>query len=269
MIASPLHPLGFISDTLALLSALPLGLAFGFLLERAGFANPRNVVGQFLLTDLRVLKMMFTALVTAMLGVLALAHFSLIDLSLLLIPPTHLPDQLIGGALLGLGLITAGYCPGTSVVGAATGRIDAWLCLVGISLGVMLFAAIDPSIAGLLGRASATRSSLPQVLGIPSGWIALAVTIMAAAAFLAAEWVEIHFGGKPPNGQTLLSGQDDHLSRILIGGLLALALFLACTKTPPRPTPPIPSQPIPAARPQAPALPQPPTPTPRPLPSGC
>jgi len=261
---APFHPLGFMSDTAALLSALPLGMAFGAFLERSGFANPRNVIGQFLGTDLRVLKMMFTALVTTMIGILALDHLALIDTSLLFIPPTHLSAQLIGGALLGLGLITAGYCPGTSIVGAATGRIDAWTCLAGLSLGVILFAVLDPVLSGILGHAVATRSTLPQLLGVPTGWIVLAVTILATGAFLLAEWVEIRLGGKQPDAQPLLSGSPHQGSRWIIGGLVLFAAFLAGMGDPSRA-----ANSTPTLKPMGPTTPPAAIPTPRRMPSGC
>lgn len=228
---APLYPLGLLSDIAALILAVPLGAAFGILLERAGFANPRNVVGQFYGTDLRVLKMMFTALITAMIGLVGLAQMGWIDLSLLYVPATQITGNLLGGGFLGLGFIAAGYCPGTTVVGAASGRIDAWVCLLGLGLGVALFAGID----GSLGLGNGTRSLLPQALGLPMGWVVLAVALMAAGAFVVAELAEIRFGGKIRQKQNLLAGSDGQVARVIVVGLVLLAVVVAFASDPGRP----------------------------------
>jgi hypothetical protein len=224
---APLYPLGLLSDAAALAWAVPLGAAFGVLLERAGFGDPRRVVGQFYGTDLRVLKMMFTALVTAMIGALTLAHLGILDLDLVQIPPTRLVANALGGLLLGFGFITAGFCPGTALVGSAGLRSDAWWCVAGLAVGVMLFAIMDPALSPIMHEAAATRSTLPQALGWPIGSVVLAVTLLAIGAFVVAEVVEIRLGGLPRAGQALLTGADRQRSRAIVGSLLAAAALLA------------------------------------------
>ena len=49
-----------------LASALGIGAAFGWTLERAGLGNARKLAGQFYGTDFTVVKVMFSAIVTAM-----------------------------------------------------------------------------------------------------------------------------------------------------------------------------------------------------------
>ena len=54
----------------AFVAALVIGMAFGFVLERAGFGSSRKLAGIFYLRDMTVLKVMFTAVITAMLGLI-------------------------------------------------------------------------------------------------------------------------------------------------------------------------------------------------------
>jgi hypothetical protein len=47
----------------------------------------------------------------------------------------------VGGALVGAGFAVGGYCPGTSVAGLCSGRLDALVFVVGVVLGTIGFAA--------------------------------------------------------------------------------------------------------------------------------
>ena len=105
----------------AVWAALPIGFAFGWFLERGGLGNARKLAGQFYLTDLTVFKVMFSAIVTAALGVFWSERIGLLDLSQVAVPPTFIMPQLIGGLVFGVGFITGGLCPGTSCVAAASG----------------------------------------------------------------------------------------------------------------------------------------------------
>ena len=114
-------------------SGLILGGAFGYVLERAGFGNPCKLTAQFRLTDWSVFKVMFTAIVFAAVGLMIVERLGLIDASDLFVPPAFLGAAALGGALVGAGFAIGGYCPGTSVVGLMSGRIDAGIFLVGLS----------------------------------------------------------------------------------------------------------------------------------------
>ena len=65
---------------LAMLAAVFVGFGFGFVLERAGFGNARKLLGQFYGNEMVMLKVMFTAIVTAVLGTVVLAGVGLLDL---------------------------------------------------------------------------------------------------------------------------------------------------------------------------------------------
>jgi hypothetical protein len=112
--------------------ALVLGLGFGYCLERAGFGSARKLTAVFYLYDMAVVKVMFTAIVTAMAGLFALSAAGFLDLGELYLEPTNFVAQALGGAVFGAGFIVGGYCPGTSIAAIATGRKDAKVFAVGM-----------------------------------------------------------------------------------------------------------------------------------------
>ncbi len=134
----PLVPF-IIGNEFNLIIALLVGIGFGFVLEQAGFSSTKKLVGLFYGYDFTVLKVFFTAGVTAMTGVLLLSHLGFLDLSLIYINPTFLWSALIGGAIMGIGFIVGGFCPGTSVCAAAIGKLDALAFVFGGALGVFAF----------------------------------------------------------------------------------------------------------------------------------
>lgn len=201
---SPLFKYGLFGDEFSLIVAFAIGIGFGFFLERAGFGKARLLAAQFYFKDLRVLKVMFTAIVTAMVGVFFLARFGVLDLSLVYLTPTFLAPQIVGGLILGVGFVIGGYCPGTSCVSAATGRVDGIVYLVGMIAGLVGFAEIYPLIAPLVKLTPFGQTTLAQQFNIPYGFLVCAVVLMAIVAFIAAEWAEGKFGGKAPDADSLL-----------------------------------------------------------------
>jgi hypothetical protein len=157
-----------------LAAALLLGVGFGFLLERAGFGSARRLTAVFYLYDMAVLKVMFTAIITAMIGLAALAAAGALDLSELWVTPTNVAAQLAGGLVFGLGFLVGGYCPGTSMVAAATGRIDAIVFAVGLVTGLVAYAELMPGVDVWIREHGQGDLTLPQVLGVPMGWLVLA-----------------------------------------------------------------------------------------------
>ena len=173
-----------------LLIAFAIGVAFGFALERAGLGSARKLTGQFFFRDFTVLKVMFSAILTAMLGTFWLGRLGLIDFAFLYIPDTHLLPQLAGGAIFGLGFALAGLCPGTSCVSAATGRGDGAAVVAGLFAGItvtgLFFSQLQPFYESGGGRAW----TLPHLLHLPYGVVVLLVVVMALAAFAGCEFVE-------------------------------------------------------------------------------
>lgn len=187
---APLYKYGLFGDEASLLVAFLIGIGFGFFLERAGFGSARKLVAQFYLTDLRVFKVMFTAIVTAMLGVFYLAWAGFLDLSLVYLTPTYLVPQIVGGLILGFGFVIGGYCPGTSMVALATGKLDAVWFILGVVAGTLVFGEAYPAIAGFFNSTDMGQVTIPGLFGLPYGLVVFAVVLMALGGFLGAEAIE-------------------------------------------------------------------------------
>lgn len=194
--SAPFYKFGLFGEEASLVLAFAIGIGFGFFLERAGFGSARKLVAQFYLDDLAVFKVMFTAIVTAMLGLTYLGWLGLLDLRLVYLVPTWLWPQIVGGLLLGVGFVVGGYCPGTSVAAIATGKLDGLLYLLGILGGTLGFACAFPLLKSFYLSGSYGALTLPQVLHLPYGVVVLAVVLMAVGGFAGAGWVEKRFGAR-------------------------------------------------------------------------
>jgi uncharacterized membrane protein YedE/YeeE len=193
---TPLYKYGFFGEEFSLLVAFALGLGFGFFLERAGFGSARKLAAQFYLYDMSVFKVMFTAIVTAMLGVTYLGWIGVLDLDLVYLVPTHLGPQVVGGLVLGVGFVVGGYCPGTSVAALATGRIDAMLYALGIFAGTFVYAEVYPAIKGFVNSDPMGQVTLPEVFGLPWGLVVFAVVLIAVVGFWGATKIERWAGSR-------------------------------------------------------------------------
>ena len=196
VIMAPFYKYGFFGDEMSLVLAFVLGTGFGFFLERAGFGSARKLAAQFYLYDMSVFKVMFTAIVTAMLGVTYLGWLGWLDLSLVYLVPTHLVPQIVGGLVLGVGFVVGGYCPGTSVASLATGRIDGFVYAFGIGAGTLVYAEVFPWIKDFVNSNDMGQVTLPEVFDLPWGLLVFAVVLIAVAGFSAATFVERRIGDR-------------------------------------------------------------------------
>ena len=147
--------------------AILIGIAFGYILERAGFGNAKKIAAEFYFEDFTMLKVFFSAMVTGAVGLLLLNWFGILDLSKIFIPRTYIWGQLLGGAILGLGFGFGGYCPGTSMVSASTGKLDGMAFVFGAFLGTMSFGDIFYNwLKGAYLGGSLGRITLPEFFGI-------------------------------------------------------------------------------------------------------
>ena len=195
---APLAKFDLFGPELGLVFAFMLGIGFGAALEMGGLGNARKLAAQFYFRDLTVFKVMFTGIVTAMVLMLLSAHLGWMDLSRLYINPTYWWPQIVGGLVLGFGFIIGGYCPGTSVVAATTGKIDGMLFLVGAMVGMAVFGLAFPLIEPLFMAGHMEGSpTVPSFLRVRPGLIALVMVVVALAGFVAAEWAERRFGDGP------------------------------------------------------------------------
>lgn len=173
-----------------MLLALLVGLGFGFALERAGFGRADNLAAIFYGRDFRVLRVMFTAIVTCALGLYFLDGAGLLPLASLKLMETFWVPQAVGGFLLGAGFIIGGYCPGTGLVGAASGKIDAIWFLSGLGAGTLAFSLTLPWVEEFQLRGGMGELLLAEALHLPRWAAALALLALALGAFRLAGWVE-------------------------------------------------------------------------------
>jgi hypothetical protein len=190
---APFFKYGMFGEDANLVLAFLIGTGFGFALERAGFGSARKLVSQFYLNDLAVFKVMFTAIVTAMLGVTYLGWLGWLDLSLVYLVPTYLGPQIAGGLILGVGFVVGGYCPGTSVAATATGRVDGLIYLLGITAGIFAFAEAYPLLKGFYLSGAGVAMTLPATFGLPYGVVVFAVVLIAVGGFYGAGLLEKKF----------------------------------------------------------------------------
>lgn len=168
-----------------LFTALAIGAAFGFTLERAGLGDAKKLSGQFYLRDFTVFKVMMTAIVTAMLGLFWLGRLDIIPFAALHVPETFLLPQATGGLVFGIGFVICGLCPGTSCVAAASGRIDGLAVVAGLFAGVLMAGLAFPLYAMFYNATPMGVLTLPRLTGLPYGVIVAAVTAVALLAFAA------------------------------------------------------------------------------------
>jgi len=174
----------------AIYAALAIGIAFGWCLERAGMGSARKLAGQFYLTDLTVFKVMFSAIVTAMLGAFWLGRIGLLDLSRVYVPETYVVPQIVGGLVFGAGFAIGGLCPGTSCVAAVTGRGDGLMLLLGMFSGVLVTGLAFSKLEHFYLSTARGSFTLPQLLHIPYGVAVAGVVCIALGGFQIAEAIE-------------------------------------------------------------------------------
>ncbi|MDW8290930.1 MAG: YeeE/YedE thiosulfate transporter family protein [Armatimonadota bacterium] len=192
----PLVP-DLISENLNYILALFIGIAFGAILEQAGFSSSRRLVGLFYGYDFTVLRVFFTAGIVGMIGVMALEHFGLLDLNQVYVNPTFLWSAIVGGLIMGLGFVIGGYCPGTSFCAAAIGKKDALALIGGAVVGVFLFGEAYPLLKGLYTAAHYGSPRISETLGISPSLFAFLMTLIALAAFGGVSLIERRVQGQP------------------------------------------------------------------------
>jgi hypothetical protein len=174
---------------MAIAQALGLGFLFGWMLHKAGLTRYATIVNVFRLRDLTVIRFMLVALVVGGIGVqllldLGVAHGAPV-------PSTRLAANLIGGIVFGVGMATAGYCPGTIVAQAGEGHLDAWVAgLGGLIAGALGFGLLQPIVMPRLATIGAFgRVTVAELVGA-SPWLVLLVfaQVVAVLALVGGLW---------------------------------------------------------------------------------
>ena len=196
----PLHESGMVSG-------LVCGILFGYVLENAGFGSPAKLTAQFRLNDWSVFKVMFTAIVVAAFGLWALRALGLMAPDTVSVPPALVMASAVGGALVGAGFAVGGYCPGTSVVGMASGRIDALVFIVGLLVGTFAFAAwYGPAIRSMMAIGEIIDGdTFTDAYGVSEPILLGALGLTLVAVFYAGSWFERRTSG-PVTAQQAVAG---------------------------------------------------------------
>jgi hypothetical protein len=184
----------------AMALAVLAGFGFGFMLEKAGFGDARKLLRQFFGTEMVMLKVMFSAVATAVIATALLDGVGLVDLRALghlIATPTFLWPMIAGGLLIGAGIAFSGYCPGTDFVGMASGKLDAVVAYAGVVLGQVLAAELDhlEGFKRFFESGAKGQLFLYDLLGVPAAVLALAIAVVAIGSFLFGEWVERKVAG--------------------------------------------------------------------------
>ncbi|CAN5592804.1 YeeE/YedE thiosulfate transporter family protein [soil metagenome] len=170
---------------LNLVLGLLSGIAFGILLQKGRVAKYHVIVGQFLLKDWTVLKVMLTAVAVGAIGVWAMIGMGMATLS---IQPAAFGGVLVGAVLFGCGMAIFGYCPGTGVAACGEGRRDAMVGVVGMLGGALLYVAAFPTLQGLItGWGDAGKVTLPQLTGMSPWLYVIAIGVIALLVRVFAE----------------------------------------------------------------------------------
>jgi len=218
----PLVP-DIIGNDLNFIVALVIGVLFGVILEQAGFSTSKKLVGLFYGYDFTVLRVFFTAGIVAMIGVIALEHFGLLDINLTYINPTFLWSAIIGGLIMGLGFVVGGFCPGTSICAAAIGKIDAMIFIAGSFIGVLIFAEGYPFWEGLYKAENWGNVRIFDSLGMQQTVFAFILTALALFMFWMVSIIEnkINKVTKP-----LFRFTPYYVTIAAIGFILSLSAFV-------------------------------------------
>jgi len=172
-----------------------IGILFGGTLETAGFGNSTKLAAQFYFKDLTVFKVMFTAIVVACVLIFLTSAIGLLDYNLVWVPPTYLWPGILGGLIMGAGFIVGGFCPGTSLVAMATGKVDGVFFVFGVLAGIFVFGETVSQIAVFFDSSYMGRFTLPELFGLSYGTVVLLVVLMALFMFWGAEKLEAVVGG--------------------------------------------------------------------------
>lgn len=170
-----------------LMLGLLTGIGFGFLLQKGRVAKYQTILGQLLLKDWTVFKIMITAIVTGAIGVYFLVEQGAARLD---IWPFQPAAMLLGAILFGIGIAILGYCPGTGLAAAGEGSREAMVGVLGMITGagilVVGFNALEPV---TLALGDLGKLTIPKVLG-SSPWPVIGALAIVMAAVL---WLVVRY----------------------------------------------------------------------------
>ena len=154
------------------------GLVFGFLLQKGKVTRYETIVGQFLLKDFTVLKVMVTAMAVGSVGIYGMLQLGMIES--LHLKAAHVVMVLVGGGIFGVGMAVLGYCPGTGVAAIGDGAKDAVPGVIGMLVGAAIYAETHGWVSKTLTPiGDLGKVTFSDVTGL-SPWIFVGVLVVAA-----------------------------------------------------------------------------------------
>lgn len=164
---------------LQMVLGLITGIVFGFLLQKGGVTEYDLILGQLLLTDFTVVKVMLSAVLVGMIGVFALKAAGQVRLHC---HTGTVGATVSGGLIFGAGFALLGYCPGTAAGAVGAGALDALIGMAGLVLGAGIFARLYPRIENsVLNRGAFPADTLPELLGLQPGIVVAIVAFVIIA----------------------------------------------------------------------------------------
>ena len=166
---------------------LLIGFAFGFILESAGFGDSRRLAAQFYWRDLTVIKVMFTAILVAAVLIFWSSALGWLDYDSVWVNPTYLWPGIVGGLIMGVGFVFGGFCPGTSLVGASTLKLDALWFVAGTAAGILGFGETVALFNDFWHSSHLGRLTLQDWLELPTGIVILGLVVLGIVVLWAGD----------------------------------------------------------------------------------
>lgn len=164
------------NHNLQLFLGLLSGIIFGFLLQKGGATRFDIIISQLLLRDWRIMKLLFSAIITGSIGIHILVSLNLARLHP---KPGSIGMNIIGGIIFGIGFAILGYCPGIVAGAAGQGSLDALVSgFTGILIGSGLFINLYPFLESRVLKWGAWKKpTIFEMLKI-NRWIVVSVVVL-------------------------------------------------------------------------------------------
>jgi uncharacterized membrane protein YedE/YeeE len=226
---APFAKTGLITEAQNLWLAIPTGFLLGLSLQLAGFTDGRKIGRAFYFNDVDVPIVMFSAIITGMLGLWGLSLIGYLDISKVYFVPTYLYPVMVGGFLFGIGMVVGGYCPGTALASVVSGKLDALVYLLGFFVGALLFGDLYPVWEGFYKSDYRGYLRLDEVFGTSLGVTLLIMVVIAVLGSLFMRFVQQQvWHNVEPTSSALLKS----IQYALVGLALAAATVMALYPNP-------------------------------------
>lgn len=137
------------------MSTLLLGFLFGVILQSARLNRFDTISGMAILENFKVAKAIALAIGV---GIILLNFEIGLGLASYHVKPLLLGGIVLGGLIFGTGMAILGYCPGTVMVSAGEGSLDAMVGILGGLAGGWVYTLVLPDLGSLLGPNLGTYS---------------------------------------------------------------------------------------------------------------